>query len=165
MSDSQPNERAASRTGPSRVHFFCEDAGTAAAAARAIENRRLGGHDVASRMGGVHAARAHYAGGSATPDLIVVEFANVLWKKVQREECDPAQAEEVLAAFDTDAPRLIESVPLVPRALELALRLGEVVYDCVYLAAAIEGEAGLVTADARLARCARSVLADVERVG
>jgi predicted nucleic acid-binding protein len=99
------------------------------------------------------------------PDLIVVEFANVLWKKVQREECDHAQAEEILDAFDTDAPRLIESVPLVPRALELALRLGEVVYDCIYLAAAIEGEAGLVTADARLARCARGVLADVERVG
>lgn len=99
------------------------------------------------------------------PDLIVVEFANVLWKKVQREECDPMQAEEILDAFDTDAPRLIESVPLVPRALELALRLGEVVYDCLYLAAAIEREAGLVTADARLARCASSVLADIERLG
>jgi predicted nucleic acid-binding protein len=99
------------------------------------------------------------------PDLILIEFANVLWKKVQREECDRGEAEEILDAFGTDAPRLVASVPLVPRALELALRLGEVVYDCVYLAAAIEGEASLVTADARLARCARSVLADVERVG
>ena len=99
------------------------------------------------------------------PDLILVEFANVLWKKVQREECDRVQAEEILDAFSTDAPRLVASEALVSRALELALRLGEVVYDCVYLAAAIEGEATLVTADARLARCARTVLADVERVG
>jgi len=99
------------------------------------------------------------------PDLILVEFANVLWKKVRREECDRGEAEEILDAFGTDAPRLVASVPLVPRALELALRLGEVVYDCVYLAAAIEGEASLVTADAHLARCARGVLADVERVG
>ena len=99
------------------------------------------------------------------PDLILIEFANVLWKKVQRDECDRGEAEEILDAFGTDAPRLVASVPLVPRALELALRLGEVVYDCVYLAAAIEEEASLVTADARLARCARTVLADVERVG
>lgn len=99
------------------------------------------------------------------PDMILVEFASVLWKKVQREECDRAQAEEILDAFGTDAPRLVASPPLVPRALELALRLGEVPYDCLYLAAAIEGEASLVTADARLARCARGVLADVERVG
>lgn len=99
------------------------------------------------------------------PDLIVVEFANVLWKKVRREECSGEQAQAILEAFGTDAPRLVESVPLVPRALELALRLDEVVYDCLYLAAAIEAEASLVTADARLARCARGVLADVERVG
>ena len=99
------------------------------------------------------------------PDLIVAEFANVLWKKVRREECSGEQAEAILEAFGTDAPRLVESVPLAPRALELALRLGEVVYDCLYLAAAIEGEATLVTADARLARCARGVLAHVEWLG
>lgn len=96
------------------------------------------------------------------PDLIVAEFANVLWKKVEREECSGGQAEDILEAFLIDAPRLVESVPLAPRALELALRLGEVVYDCLYLAAAIEGEASLVTADARLARCARGVLSEVE---
>ena len=96
------------------------------------------------------------------PDLIVAEFANVLWKKVEREECSGVQAEDILEAFLIDAPRLVESVPLAPRALELALRLGEVVYDCLYLAAAIEGEASLVTADARLARCARGVLSEVE---
>ena len=69
------------------------------------------------------------------PDLIVAEFANVLWKKVEREECSGGQAEDILEAFLIDAPRLVESVPLAPRALELALRLGEVVYDCLYLAA------------------------------
>jgi predicted nucleic acid-binding protein len=53
-------------------------------------------------------------------------------------------------------------VPLVPRALELSLRLDESVYDCLYVAAAIESEAALVTADARLARAARGVVAEVE---
>jgi len=59
-------------------------------------------------------------------------------------------------------PRLVEAVPLVPRAFDLALRLDETVYDCLYLAAAIESEAALVTADARLARAARGVVAEVE---
>lgn len=96
------------------------------------------------------------------PDWIVAEVAHALWRKVQREECSGEQAQEILELFGTDAPRLMESVPLAPRALELALRLRAGLYDCLYLAAAIEGEASLVTADARLARCARGVLPEVE---
>ena len=96
------------------------------------------------------------------PDWIVAEIANVLRKKVRREECSGRQAQTVLDAFESDAPELLDSVPLVPRALELALRLDESVYDCLYVAAAIEHEAALVTADARLARAARGIVAEVE---
>jgi pilus assembly protein CpaE len=72
MSDSQPNERTPSRSAQPRVHIFCEDAGTAAVAARSIEHRRLSGHDFTRRMGGVHAARATYVN-EPSPDLLVVE--------------------------------------------------------------------------------------------
>jgi predicted nucleic acid-binding protein len=96
------------------------------------------------------------------PDWIVAEFANVLWKKVRRGECSGAEAQAILDTFETDAPELVASVPLAPRALELALRLDETVYDCLYLAAAIESEATLVTGDVRLARAARGVVAEVE---
>jgi predicted nucleic acid-binding protein len=96
------------------------------------------------------------------PDWIVAELANVLWKKVQRRECGADQARTILDLFDADAPELVEAALLVPRALELALRLEESVYDCLYLAAAIESEASLVTADRRLARAARGILAEVE---
>ena len=96
------------------------------------------------------------------PDWIVAEVANVLWKKVKRKECSSSQARAILERFSIDAPQLVESVALVPRALELSLRLGESVYDCLYLAAAIESDAALVTADAGLARCGRSVLPEVE---
>jgi predicted nucleic acid-binding protein len=98
------------------------------------------------------------------PDLIVPEFANVLWKKVRRDECGAAEARLVLDAFRSDAPRLVEALPLASRALELALRLGESVYDCLYLALAIEREAALVTADTRLERVARDLLAKVELI-
>ncbi|MBM4382587.1 MAG: type II toxin-antitoxin system VapC family toxin [Deltaproteobacteria bacterium] len=98
------------------------------------------------------------------PDLILLEIANVLWKKARRDECDPAHAQAILDAFEIDAPRLVRSAPLAQRALDLALRLDAVVYDCIYLAAAIENEAALVTADVRLASCARGLIADVELI-
>lgn len=98
------------------------------------------------------------------PDLLIAEFTNVLWKKVGLEECRLDEAQAILEFFETDRPRLIDSSVLVPRALELALRLEHPVYDCLYVAAAVEYDARLVTADARLARSARVVLADVDLV-
>jgi predicted nucleic acid-binding protein len=98
------------------------------------------------------------------PDLIWPEFANALWRKIRQSECTAEQALAILELFEQDAPALVASGPLAARAVELAHRLGETVYDCLYLAAAIEEGASLATADARLARCARSVVADVELI-
>ena len=98
------------------------------------------------------------------PDLLIAEFANVLWKKVSLDECRPDEAHEILHFFETDRPRLIDTSALAPRALELALRLEHPVYDCLYVAAAVEYDARIVTADSRLARVAAAVLADVELV-
>lgn len=95
------------------------------------------------------------------PDLIVAEFTNTLWKKIRREECSDDDAEQILDLWEVDRPRLVETAPLARRALELAVRLGQPVYDCLYLAAAIDHEAALVTADVRLARAGRAVLADL----
>lgn len=98
------------------------------------------------------------------PDLIVPEFVNVLWKKVRLDECSSADATQVLELWHVDRPRLVESAGLAERALELALRLAHPVYDCLYVAAAIENQASLVTADRSLARAALTVLPDVELV-
>lgn len=98
------------------------------------------------------------------PDLIDLELANVLWKRVRSQECSEEFAREVLELWDTDRPRLIASRWLVARALDLAVRLDHSVYDCLYLAAAIEYGAALATADYRLERAARTVLAEVVRI-
>jgi predicted nucleic acid-binding protein len=98
------------------------------------------------------------------PDLILAEFANALWKKVRTGGCGEREASEILDMFLGDAPRLIDPAPLTERAFELAARLDESVYDCIYLAAAVEAGASLATADARLARRARSVLTEVELI-
>ncbi len=95
------------------------------------------------------------------PDLIVPEFVNVLWKKIRRGECTRETAGEVLELWETDRPELLSSADLAPRSLALATALEHSVYDCLYLAAAIEYDASFVTADRRLARAAGTVLADV----
>jgi predicted nucleic acid-binding protein len=98
------------------------------------------------------------------PDLVVSEFANALWKKIRRGECDRPTAEGILQLWETDRPELVASSLLAGRALALAVELEHSVYDCLYLAAAIDHEAGFATADRRLARAARDLLARVELV-
>lgn len=119
------------------------------------------GHEAADRLLAEQLAGARDL---LAPDLIVPEFANVLWKKLTRRECDPADADGIMQAFETDRPVLLPSTELTAPALGLARALGHSVYDCLYLAAAIELGAGLATADARLARVARRMLHDVEWV-
>jgi predicted nucleic acid-binding protein len=98
------------------------------------------------------------------PDLLECEFTNVLWKKVRRGECSEEIAIEILALWEIDQPRLISSVLLARRALDLAFRFGHPVYDCIYIAAAIEYEAALATADRRIERLARGVVAQVDAI-
>jgi predicted nucleic acid-binding protein len=98
------------------------------------------------------------------PDLIVPEFANVLWKRVRRRECSRAAATEILGLWEIDRPSLVPSCELAAQAFELAIRLEQPVDDCLYLALALEIEAPLVTADRQLARAARSVAASVELI-
>ena len=98
------------------------------------------------------------------PDLIVPEFVNVLWKRVRRRECSREAAEEILALWDVDRPELVASSVLSVRAFELAIALQHPVYDCLYLALALEFEASLATADPQLARLARTVLEPVELI-
>jgi predicted nucleic acid-binding protein len=99
------------------------------------------------------------------PDLLESEFANLLWKKIRRNECDEDSARRMLEAWQIDRPEMIEGGLLSARALELALRLDHPVYDCLYIAASIEFEAALATADMRLAHIASAVAPDVRLIG
>lgn len=119
------------------------------------------GHEVADRIlaAGVEGERELLA-----PDLIVPEFANVMWKRVRRRECSRAAAAQILALWDVDCPQLVASSDLAAQAFELAITLGQSVYDCLYLALAIELQASLATADRQLARLARSLVERVELV-
>lgn len=92
------------------------------------------------------------AGRLAAPDLLVAECANILWKKVRRDELLPDEA--VMAA------RLIEGVDielfptrhLLAAAASMAIELDHPAYDCIYLALALDNGWKFATADDRLRR-------------
>lgn len=86
------------------------------------------------------------------PDLLMAECANILWKKVRRQELlasEAAWAARLLARADIE---LESARPLMERATRLAIDLVHPAYDCVYIALAEARGCDLVTADDVLCR-------------
>lgn len=84
------------------------------------------------------------------PDLLVVELANIAWKKALRGDIDVVHAQLIAAQAQEPFAMLYPVTGVHGKALELALELGHPVYDCVYLACAELVEDGyVVTADQR----------------
>lgn len=93
-------------------------------------------------------ARALVAYGPiAAPDLLLVETANAMWSKIRRG--DLALGDIDLSALPTLFPDLVPAADLFEQAFELALELRHPVYDCLYLALAIQRGDRVVTADRR----------------
>jgi predicted nucleic acid-binding protein len=87
-----------------------------------------------------------------TPDLLAAECANVLWKKVRRQELSE---EEAVLAARLLARADIEFEPmraLLEPATRLAIALDHPAYDCAYLALAQARGCDFVTADESLSR-------------
>jgi len=84
------------------------------------------------------------------PDLLFAEAANALWAMRQRGELADVDFEDAVETL-RGAPVLIPStlLQLTPAASRLAADLGHPIYDCFYLALAIQEKAPLVTADTR----------------
>ncbi len=83
------------------------------------------------------------------PDFFFPEIGNILWKRVRRGETTLENALEDLDALMGLPLQVHPSFPLMPPALEIAVRIQQAVYDCVYLALAVRHECQMVTADER----------------
>jgi predicted nucleic acid-binding protein len=107
---------------------------------------------VVEETGTVEALSLRRQGRLIAPELLVAECANILWKKVRRQELSKDEA--VLAAVVLAAGLLqradVELQPtrsLLSAATSIAIELDHPAYDCVYIALAIANDCSFVTAD------------------
>lgn len=84
------------------------------------------------------------------PDLLWSEFANLVWKRSRQGELSRDEASEIVADFLAMPIEFVAAGALIPAALELAILTGRTVYDCLYLALALDRSCRLVTADQRM---------------
>jgi predicted nucleic acid-binding protein len=84
------------------------------------------------------------------PDLLLIECANILWKKVTLADLNPREAGECWQLLLQAPIQFTSSPDLLDTALRISLDLKHPVYDCVYLALALQLEVPLITADRRL---------------
>lgn len=81
-------------------------------------------------------------------DVLLVEAANVLAKKVRAHTMSGDEAVRGLELITSGVRRLVSVQVLVTRALELSIKLGHPAYDCVFLACAEQEGGVLATRDA-----------------
>jgi predicted nucleic acid-binding protein len=86
------------------------------------------------------------------PGLIMEEAASALSKRCRRKELTHAAAHEAFKLFDLRRPRLVDTAAHLYQAFSLSLMHQLSLWDCVYLALAIDRRADLVTADRRFHR-------------
>ena len=79
-----------------------------------------------------------------------LEIANVLWKKIQRAEISRADADLILAQLPLLPVTRHNEAALLAPAFDLASSAKRTVYDCLYLALAVQLGGRMVTADQRL---------------
>jgi predicted nucleic acid-binding protein len=85
------------------------------------------------------------------PGFWLAEAANALWRHARLGQIT---AEQALALYDDLADAPVVSLPIEPRvrqALELAIEMDHPIYDCLYLAVALNHRTEVVTADRRFA--------------
>ena len=87
-----------------------------------------------------------------SPDLIVAEWSNILWKKVRRGELDREEASLAAASLRYAGLDLVPLTELSAGAIQLAIELDHPAYDCFYLELCRARGISMVTADNRFAR-------------
>jgi predicted nucleic acid-binding protein len=85
------------------------------------------------------------------PDLFFAEFANILWKAQLRGRCDATLADSAIREVIGIGFPAFSAFSLIEAAIQIARAYQRTVYDCIYVALAVETRSEMVTADERLA--------------
>jgi predicted nucleic acid-binding protein len=89
--------------------------------------------------------------GLFAPSTLQPEFFNALWQRRRRREMSPEEVGQVWDDFRSGDPAtLYDPADLMPRAAEMVLETGVIVYDALFLALAEEADTVMVTADDKL---------------
>lgn len=83
------------------------------------------------------------------PEFCLLECVNVLWKEVRFQGLPQTQAEQIVDELLALSFRIMLTVPLLPRALQIGLNCQLAVYDSLYIALALNLDCPLVTVDDR----------------
>ncbi|MBX9898443.1 MAG: type II toxin-antitoxin system VapC family toxin [Qipengyuania sp.] len=111
---------------------------------------------VAAEPGQVEAfARVSSEATLVSPDWVLIEVGHALWRKVRAGDIDRAMAEESLKALPTLLQSLTASAKVIDRAQALSFELDHWLYDCLYLATAIDLDTALLTADRKFWNAAK----------
>jgi predicted nucleic acid-binding protein len=89
------------------------------------------------------------------PGILVAECANILWKKVHRNELSVHEALLAARLLEASEIELLSSRSLLEPATRMAVELNHPAYDCLYLALAASRGCRFVTADERFVRKVR----------
>jgi predicted nucleic acid-binding protein len=85
------------------------------------------------------------------PDLFWAEIGSVLWKSVRTRRVSNEWASYALEGLVKQNFPTFASPPLLEVAFGIALAYNRTVYDCLYVALAVQSNRPFVTADERLA--------------
>ena len=99
-----------------------------------------------------------YASGEVlliAPDILLAEFASLVAKRNRRKQISAEQAHQACSLMTKCAPRLFETRPRLVRALDLSVQHQLSLWDCIYLALAVEHDCPVLTADLRLFRAGK----------
>ena len=95
------------------------------------------------------------------PYLLLSEVGNVLRRRVRVGDLTPDQGRQCFERLLDHLPLLVGSPEMNRSAFELAIAHDHTVYDCTYLACALERQCDLVTADARFFKAVGSAFSAV----
>jgi predicted nucleic acid-binding protein len=110
---------------------------------------------VVEESGTAHALELRRNARFLAPDLLVAECANILWKKVERDELSKREASLAARLLSATDIELVSTRSLLERAVQIAIELKHPAYDCLYLAVAERSGCRFVTADERFLRLIR----------
>lgn len=89
---------------------------------------------------------------AAAPDLIIHEFANILWQRQKKGDISIRQASAIMSDFERLPIELVSGEVLGSEALKVAGKTGCTAYDGAFMALASGLSAPLITADQRFIR-------------